>query len=181
MWWIVCKCYLGKRMKINQVASIIRPMVQFEGGKTLHCSTHAIFRKINLRYWELHHCLCLQLYYFFKLISSSTHASISQMHRPWTMPSWSKWMDKREDSFYIIFILDIYIYILYRGYGRLGPTSCCFGVPRACRLPTYIGSTDPEGDVPWVLVNGLWCLLNPFNVIYIGPRPSRRPMSPLLV
>jgi len=38
---------------------------------------------------------------------------------PWTMPSWSKWMDKNEDSFYIIFILDIHIYILYRGYGRL--------------------------------------------------------------
>jgi len=70
---------------------------------------------------------------FSMLMSLSKHASLKwyQPMMPWTMPSWLSTISKKEDCFYMIFMLDIFIYIsLYQVY-RLAMTGI-FGVPPAC-------------------------------------------------
>jgi len=102
VWSNVSKCYLEIRMKINQVASIIRLIVQFEGEKDIPLLNACHFCTINLQYWKLHHCLGLRLYYFFMLVSLSTHVSVKcyQWHREQCHHGQSGWRKSKSDFIY---------------------------------------------------------------------------------
>jgi len=95
-------------------------------------------------------------YYLF-YIDSIVLTCISQtvLMMPWMMPSWSLTISKNENCFYMIFVLDIFIYILYWVYSRA--TTCCLPLqqpvgPIHCKYwPTYWPIIYDWTNVGWQL------------------------------
>ena len=100
---------------------------------TLLFQAQAATSSITVWYYVQHRCVQHNEYYLFyidSIVLPCVSRTISMT--PWTMPSWWSTISKKEDWFYIIFVLYIFIFILYWVYSWA--TTCSPELHPACRF-----------------------------------------------